>query len=239
MILITGANGLIGSFIAHKCVLEGQSVRILTRKNADLSSLSDIIDKIEVFEGDILDIPLLEKAYEGIEEVIHCAAVVSFGDVGIDTLFKVNVEGTKNVVNIALKKNCKKLIYLSSIAAIGRDPKVNLTDENTLWVESDLNSQYAKSKYAAELEVWRATEEGLNAAILNPSVVLGPGDWNKSSTKIFKNIYEGMAFYPTGTTNLVDVRDVAEAAWLLLKSNISHERYIISCLLYTSPSPRD
>ncbi|MFN0048789.1 MAG: SDR family NAD(P)-dependent oxidoreductase [Cytophagales bacterium] len=228
MILITGANGLIGSFIVRKCVEQGEQIRILARKNADLSLIANLIDTIEIFEGDILDIPLLEKACEGIEKLIHCAAIVSFGEAGIDTMFKVNVEGTKNIVNTCLKMQVRQLVYLSSIAAIGRDPKIDITDENTLWVESDLNSAYAKSKYGAELEVWRGTEEGLNASMLNPSIVLGPGNWNKSSTKIFKNIHEGIQFYPSGFVNVVDVRDVADAAYLLLKSNTMQERYIIN-----------
>jgi len=228
MILITGATGLIGSFITHKLIAEGEKIRILTRKTSNLQPLSNIISQIDVFEGDILDIPSLEKAYEGVDQIIHCAAVVSFGDVGIDRLFKVNVEGTKNVVNVALDHKIAKLIYLSSIAAIGRDPKLDSIDENTLWVESDFNSMYAKSKYAAELEVWRGIEEGLCAAIVNPSIVLGPSNWNKSSTKIFKNVYQGMVFYPSGYTNLVDVRDVVDAICLLRKSNIAGERYIIS-----------
>ncbi len=228
MILITGANGLIGSFITEKCIVEGEKVRILARKNADLTALESVKNQLEIAEGDILDIPSLEKALTGIDKVIHCAAIVSFGEVGIDTMFKVNVEGTKNVVNCCLNTGIKQLVYLSSIAAIGRDPKVDVTDEETLWVESDLNSAYAKSKYNAELEVWRGTEEGLNASMINPTIVLGPGDWNKTSTKIFKNIYEGMAFYPTGSVNVVDVRDVADAAYLLLKNNISGERYIIN-----------
>lgn len=228
MILITGANGLIGSYITLKCISENEKVRILVRENSDLSALASVLDKIETVEGDVLDLLSLEKALLGVEKLIHCAAIVSFGDVNVDSMHNVNVEGTKNIVNSALKAQIKQLVYLSSVAAIGRNPKLDTTDEDTLWIDSDLNSDYAKSKYAAELEVWRGIEEGLNAVMLNPSIVLGPGNWNKSSTKIFKNIHEGMPMYPTGSVNLVDVRDVADIAYILLKANKVGERYIVN-----------
>jgi dihydroflavonol-4-reductase len=227
MILLTGGNGLIGSFIARKLLLENEPFKVLIRKNANLSLLKDIKFKLNFIEGDILDIASLENAFEGITEVIHCAAVVSFGEVSVDLMFKINVEGTKNMVNAALHFNVKRFCHLSSVAAIGRDPKALKIDESSKWIESDLNSQYAISKYLGELEVWRGIEEGLNAIMLCPTIVMGPGNWNLSSTKLFKNIYEGMKFYPSGSTNLVDVRDVADAAYLALKSNISAERYII------------
>ena len=228
MILLTGANGLIGSFIARKLLAEKAPFKALIRKNADLKLLKDIEPQIEFIEGDILDILSLDKAFEGINEVIHCAAIVTYGEVSNQTMIKVNVEGTANMVNEALRQKVKRFCYLSSVAAIGRDPKDDVISEKNKWTESDLNSEYAKSKYKAELEVWRGIEEGLSAIMLCPSVVLGPGDWNRSSTKIFKNIHEGMRFYPSGTINSVDVRDVADAAWIALKSNISEERYIIS-----------
>jgi dihydroflavonol-4-reductase len=227
MILITGANGLIGSQLVIKLLQENLSVRILLRASADTSLIESQKQKIQISEGNILDIPSLENALIGIDTIIHCAATVSFAEKANENMFQTNVEGTKNVVNIALKKNIR-LIYLSSVAAIGRDPKSNIINENTQWVNSELNSFYAQTKYLAELEVWRGIEEGLNAVMLNPSVVLGPGNWNKSSTKIFKNIFDGMLVFPTGSTNVVDVRDVADAVSIILASSIRSERYIIS-----------
>lgn len=228
MILLTGANGLIGSFIARLLLEKKEPFVALVRQNSDLSLLADCKSNIKFIYGDILDIPSLEIAFEGISEVIHCAAIVSFGDVSKEWMYKINVEGTANMVNLSLKHKISRFCMLSSIAAIGRDTKNIITDENNKWTESKLNSNYAKSKYLAELEVWRGIEEGLSAVMVCPSVVLGPGDWDKSSTKLFKNVYDGLLVYPTGTVNIVDVRDVAQSVWLTLKSTISGERYIIS-----------
>lgn len=228
MILITGANGLIGSYVVRRFLAEGEKVGIFVRKNSDLSLLSEVHDKVSFFYGDISDINALREALEKANKVVHCAAIVSFGGVDEETMFKINVDGTKNVVNACIEAGVSQLVYISSVAAIGRDPKLTTTDENALWTESPFNSAYAKSKYLAELEVWRGIEEGLCASMVNPSIVLGKGDWNRSSTVIFKNIFNGIAFYPTGSTNVVDVLDVAEAVYMLAKHNISGERYIIS-----------
>ncbi|TAF72600.1 MAG: NAD-dependent epimerase/dehydratase family protein [Bacteroidetes bacterium] len=228
MILLTGANGLIGSYVARLFLEKNESFVALIRQNSDLSLLEDYKSKIKFVYGDILDIPSLENAFLGISEVVHCAAIVSFGDVSEDLMHKINIEGTANMVNMSLKHKISRFCMLSSIAAIGRDAKNDITDENAKWTESKLNSSYAKSKYLAELEVWRGIEEGLSAVMVCPSVVLGPGDWNKSSTKLFKNMYDGLLVYPSGTVNIVDVRDVAQSVWLTLKSTISGERYIIS-----------
>ena len=228
MILLTGANGLIGSYIARVLAQNGKQFKCLVRQGADLSLLSDIQSKLNIVQGDILDILSLEKALEGVEVIIHCAAIVSFGQGLVDQMYKVNVEGTKNVVNEALKYNIKKLVYISSVAAIGRGNKNSLITEKSQWVDNELNSEYAKTKYLAELEVWRGIEEGLNAVMVNPSIVLGPGDWTKSSTKIFKTVYDGLKFYPTGKVNVVDVRDVARAVYLLMESEIKGQRFILS-----------
>lgn len=228
MILLTGGNGLVGSYVARKLLIENEAFKILVRANSDLTLLKDVLSGIQIIEGDILDIVSLEIALEGVDQIIHCAAVVSFGEINTEQMYKINVEGTKNVVNVALANGIKRFCYLSSVAAIGRDTKKLRIDENTKWVESNMNSQYAISKYQAELEVWRGIEEGLSCIMLCPTVVIGPGDWNKSSTKLFKNIYKGMVFYPSGSINVVDVRDVADAVWLALRSNISAERYLIN-----------
>lgn len=227
MILLTGASGLIGTQIAKLLTQKNEPFCVLARATSQLQTLKNIHPNLEIRIGDILDLGSLEDAFSNITQVIHCAAVVSFGDISAEQMQKINVEGTANMVNMALKHGIKRFCMLSSIAAIGRDAKNNITNEDTKWTESKLNSVYAKTKYEAELEVWRGIEEGLPAVMLCPSVVLGPGDWNNSSTKIFKNIYQGMRFYPSGTINIVDVCDVANAAYLTLKSNIVAQRYII------------
>ncbi len=228
MILLTGASGLIGSQIVQLLTQKQENFCVLVRSTSQTENLKILNPNLKIKYGDILDLGSLDDAFIGVTEVIHCAAIVSFGDVSAIQLQKINVEGTSNVVNMALKHQIKRFCMLSSIAAIGRDAKNTTTNETTKWTESKLNSIYAKTKYEAELEVWRGIEEGLAAVMVCPSVVLGPGNWNNSSTKIFKNIYQGMRFYPSGTINIVDVRDVANAVYLTLKSNIVAERYIIN-----------
>lgn len=228
MILITGCNGLVGSFIARKFLQEGCHIRALKRAKSDLSLVADVESDIEWVEGDILDLAQLTKAMQGVDTVIHAAAIVSFTPADRHQMLKVNVEGTSNVVNISLAAGIKKFCFVSSVAAIGRKKNVMLADENTQWEESPYNSYYAKSKYLAELEVWRGIAEGLPAVIVNPSVVLGPGNWHKSSTKLFKYIWDEKPFYTAGSMNYVDVRDVADIIFKLIYSEITAERFILN-----------
>ena len=234
-ILITGATGLVGSAVARRCLADNHSVSALYRAGSDRSLLEDIGFKINWIEGDILDINSLETAVEGIDFVIHAAAIVSFVPRDRDVMYKVNREGTANVVNVCLKSDIQKLCYISSIAALGRpDPRKiipgqdTILDESQRWEDSPENSEYAKSKYLAELEVWRGIAEGLNAVIVNPTLVLGEGDWSKSSTQIFKYVYKQKPFYTTGIANYVDVIDVAEVVYQLLLSDISGERFLLN-----------
>ncbi len=228
MILVTGANGLIGSFIIRQLLNEGQPVQALVRKDSDLSLLEDILPKLELVEGDILDVPLLQKLFAGIDTVIHTAAIVSFVPREEDKMLKVNVEGTANVVDACLLAGVKKLCHISSVAALGRKKDVVEIDETAVWEASEHNSAYARTKHLAELEVWRGIAEGLQAVILNPSVVLGPGDWNKSSVKLFRYIWNEDLFYTSGSINWVDVRDVARAVSTTLASNSWGKRYVLS-----------
>lgn len=228
MVFVTGANGLLGSHICRKLIAENFKVTALKRKNSDLSLLQDISHKIEWVEGDIMDQFLLEKQLSGAEAVIHCAAIVSFNKKDAGLMHKINVEGTGNVVNLCLKLNIPRLIHISSIAAIGRSKRVAQIDENTKWESSEFNTNYALTKYKAELNVWRGICEGLNAVIVNPSIVLGPGDWERSSARIFKYVWEAKSFYPSGSMNFVDVRDVANIVSQLMKSEIRGERFILN-----------
>ncbi|WP_138483101.1 NAD-dependent epimerase/dehydratase family protein [Dyadobacter bucti] len=234
-VLITGATGLVGSAVARQLLSEGHEVSALYRKNSDRNLLSDIVSRIQWIEGDILDISSLEIATEGIDFMVHTAAVVSFVPRDRKMMYKVNIEGTANVVNICLKSGVRKLCHVSSIAAIGRPdsrkiiPGLDITlDENQRWEDSPENSEYAKTKHLAELEVWRGIAEGLNAVIVNPTLILGEGDWSKSSTQIFRYVYKEKPFYTEGLANYVDVLDVAKIISLLLSSEISGERFLLN-----------
>ncbi|CAH0997077.1 2-alkyl-3-oxoalkanoate reductase [Emticicia aquatica] len=233
-VLITGANGLVGSAATRRFVDAGYNVSALCRANSDLSLLKDIADKISIIEGDILDIHSLENALENKDFVVHTAALVSFAAKDRNQMFKVNVEGTANLVNICLEKKIKKLCHVSSIAALGRTTAASenvfggIIDENQKWEDSPLNSNYAKSKYEAELEVWRGEAEGLNVVVVNPSIILGEGDWHKSSTKLFKYVYDQNKYYTNGNLNYVDVKDVIEGIFRLTTSEIKGERFILN-----------
>jgi len=234
-ILITGATGLVGSTVARQFLAENHIVYALFRPGSDRSLLADIENKIQWVEGDILDISSLEKAIEEVEYVVHTAAVVSFIPKERKMMYKVNMEGTANVVNVCLKSDIKKLCHVSSIAALGRPDSRKIIegqdmviDEEQRWEESPENSEYAKSKYLAELEVWRGIEEGLNAVIVNPTLILGEGDWAKSSTQIFRYVFQEKPFYTEGIANYVDVQDVAKAVVQLLSSEISGERFLLN-----------
>jgi len=234
-ILITGATGLVGSAVARRFIAENQTVLALYRPDSDRSLLKDIEGNIQWIEGDILDISSLETAIDGVDFVVHTAAVVSFVPRDRKMMYKVNVEGTANVVNVCLKYKTQKFCQVSSIAALGRPDSRKvipgqdvLLDETQRWEDSPENSEYAKTKHLAELEVWRGIAEGLNAVIVNPTLILGEGDWTKSSTQIFRYVYRENPFYTGGIANYVDVKDVAEVIFQLLFSDISSERFLLS-----------
>lgn len=228
MVLVTGATGLIGSYICKVLIDHGFSVRAIFRKSSDFKLLSGFKEKIDWTEADILDILRLEKAMEGVEIVIHAAAMISFHKRDHKSMFKINVEGTANVINAASRAGVKQVIHISSVAALGRTKSSSVIDENNKWENSSYNTGYAVSKYLAELEVWRGQEEGLNVVIVNPSVVLGPGDWEKSSTRIFKYVWDEKRFYTKGSMNYVDVRDIAEVVRRLIGADILGQRFIVS-----------
>ena len=228
MVFITGVNGLVGSFVAREFLRHGHAVRALRRPDSDLGLLQDIAGQIEWIEGDILDVPLLAQAIRPGDIVVHSAAIVSYAPARQREMFRTNVEGTANLVNVCLEKNVKKFCFVSSVAALGRGKDSVEINENGQWQESSLNAGYAKTKHLAELEVWRAAAEGLRAVAVNPSVVLGPGDLRRSSTQLFGYALAERKFYPAGSVNYVDARDVASAVFLLANSEITGERFILN-----------
>jgi len=229
MVLVTGGTGFLGAYIIKQLVEKDCPVRAI-RRSSKLPAFipKQIFDKVEWVEGDVLDVVSLEEAMEGIDTVIHSAAIVSFSKKDRKQMYQVNVDGTSNVVNIALEKNIKRFIHISSIAAVGRKGDGGHVNEEKKWEESKVNTHYAKSKYRSELEVWRGIGEGLNAVILNPSTILGYGDWNTGSSAIFKSVYHEFKWYTSGLNGFVDVEDVAAATILLMESDISEERFIIN-----------
>ena len=239
MVLVTGGTGFVGAHLLLELLKNNQKVKAIKRNNSNLNlvkrifsyykeDVETLLSQIEWVDGDVLDVLSLQEAMENVEKVYHCAAVVSFSPKDRDNLFKTNIKGTANVVNTALQTRIKKLCFVSSIAAIGRSESNELTSESTEWKSSKRNSTYAISKYEAEKEVWRGIEEGLNAVIVNPSVILGPGDWNNGSAKIFDTLKNGTRFYTEGVNGFVDVRDVASVMYQLMESEIVNERFIVS-----------
>jgi dihydroflavonol-4-reductase len=228
MIAVTGANGLLGSFIVRKLLEQGEPFIALKRSNSDISLLADVQSRIQWKDADVLDPVSMSEALENVSEVIHAAAVVSFNPRDARRIFTVNVEGTRNVVNTCLSRQVKKLVYISSVAALGRMKGQAEIDEHQKWTDNPLNTTYAESKYLAELEIFRAHEEGLNTVILNPSVILAGADWNKSSAKLFKYVWNERPFYMDSFLNYVDVRDVADATYRLLHANYPGERFILN-----------
>ncbi len=202
----------------------------MKRPSSSMELVEGIVNKVEWVEGDILDTSFLEEAFQDVEKVYHCAAVVSFNHKDAALMMKINREGTANVVNIALALGVKKLIHVSSIAAIGRSKSEAIINEESKWIESNSNSPYGISKHLAEMEVYRGIAEGLNAAIVNPSNILGSGFWRgrTSTGQLFYKVWKGMPFYPVGSTGFVDVRDVVRFMYLLMESEKSNERYILN-----------
>jgi nucleoside-diphosphate-sugar epimerase len=219
---------LLGSFIVRKLLAQSEPFIALKRKNSDVSLLADVQSSIQWKDADILDPVSMGEALENVSEVIHAAAVVSFNPRDARKIFRVNVEGTRNVVNACLNGQVKKLVYISSVAALGRLKGQAEIDEGQKWTDNPLNTTYAESKYLAELEVFRAHEEGLNTVILNPSVILAGADWNKSSAKLFKYVWDERPFYIDSFLNYVDVRDVADATYRLLRADLRGERFILN-----------
>ena len=228
MIGVTGANGLLGSFIIRKLIEENEPFIAFKRNTSDVSLLSDVSEKIQWRELDILNPVTMDDALRGVTAIIHAAAIVSFNPRMTSTITRINTEGTRNLVNACLANGVSRFIHISSVGALGRLKGQTLIDENHKWVESAAHNAYATSKYFAELEVFRGQEEGLRTAILNPSVILAPADWSKSSARLFKYVWDEPLFYIDGSLNYVDVRDVATAAWKMLNSGTENGRFIVS-----------
>jgi dihydroflavonol-4-reductase len=225
MILVTGATGLVGSHLIQQLVKEGRKVRGIYRDQIPAIEHTTGVDWVK---ADILDINSLEEAMQDTDQVYHCAAIVSFNPAKKRLLHKTNIEGTANVVNACLLKGVKKLLFVSSVAALGRIREDAPINETMNWTPETSNSEYGKSKFMAEMEVWRGMGEGLNVAVINPVIILGAGNWNGGSSGIFKSAYNEFPWYTEGMSGFVDVLDVVKAMIAIMQSSLSGERFIIS-----------
>ena len=235
MILVTGATGLVGSHLLLALALRGEKVVALKRKTSDDSCLINVFsahpelyNTIQWVEGDILNISSLYKAIEETRKVYHCAGMVSYDPADSDLMTKINIHGTEIVVKLCIDYNIEKLCYVSSVSAINRINENEIIDENSEWKTSRENSNYAISKYKAEHIVREGMANGLKAVIVNPTIIIGPGNWKTGSTAMFQQIWKGLKFYTNGIAGFVDVRDVCEVMIRLMNSDIHSERFILN-----------
>ena len=236
MIFVTGGTGLLGAHLLFDLVSNDNIVRALKRESSNIAAVkkvfdyytndSTLFDKIEWVDGNTLDIVSLDEALKSVKMVYHCAAVVSFNPKERDEMMKINIEGTANVVNACLHAGIEKLCHVSSTAAMGKKQRGELIYEETEWHKKK-TSYYSKSKYWSEQEVWRGKEEGLNVVVVNPSIIIGPGDWGRSSTNIFSEVWKGLRYYTLGVNGFVDVKDVSKCMVQLMDSKTNNERYLI------------
>lgn len=238
MILVTGGTGLVGSHLLYKLVSRNEHVRAIYRSEKKLEIVKNVFsyytddfkavfNKIEWIKADLLDIPSLTEAFKDISYVYHCAAFVSFEPDKYHLLRQTNIEGTANIVNLCIANAIKKLCYVSSVAAMGQPINNDDVTETTEWNPEADNSVYAITKYGAEMEVWRGTQEGVDAVIVNPGVILGAGIWRYGSGSIINMVYKGTKYFTKGTVALVDIEDVVTIMIKLMESNIKNHRFIL------------
>jgi len=241
MVLVTGGTGMLGAHLISALLNDGQQVRATKRKNSSLKTVETIVQQyatngnatqqlasIEWCEGDVLDYSFLDEVTNGVSQVYHAAAMVSFAPRDKRNMLYTNIEGTANMVNCCLAKKTVKLCHISSIAALGSAEENSEINEQSQRKPNESHSAYSTSKYKSELEVWRGIQEGLNAMIVNPSVILGAGDWKTGSPSFFSVVWKGMKFYTKGVTGYVDARDVCKASIQLMNSDICGERFVLS-----------
>ncbi len=226
--LVTGASGFLGSYVVRDLIAAGKKVRAIKRSTSTIPSLLKNLT-IEWVDVDITDVIGLEESMQEVTHVFHCAAYVSIASKNRKKMERINVEGTANVVNLCMYLGIKKMVHVSSVAAIGWNKEGGAIDEKCAWEMDSLKSVYSITKYQAEQEVWRGIAEGLNAVIVNPSVIIGAFDnWYRGSGRLFSKTHEGMNFYTTGGTGFVDVQDVSKVMLTLMESDIKSERFVLN-----------
>ena len=239
MILVTGGTGLVGSHLLLELLRKGGRIRAIKRTSSQTEKVikvfsyyvedpQEYFSRIDWVDADLIDYQSVSESMLEIDQVYHCAAFISFMISDKKRVLRENIEGTSNMVNAALECKVKKFVYVSSIAALGNSFNSENITEDMIWRSTHANSSYSESKFKAEMEVWRAISEGLNAVIINPSVILGPGNWKNGSSSLFWNVWKGLRYYTLGMTGFIDVRDVVMSLTHLMKSEISGERFIVS-----------
>ncbi len=232
MILVTGATGFLGAELVKQLMQAGIQLRCIKRGDSKIPEILQNNTAIEWVDADILDFSDLEDAFSGVTKVYHCAAKISFSKKEERLMNAVNVEGTANIVNLCLEKGIR-LLHVSSVAALGNAKPGEKVTEKNFWDAYDKNGIYAISKYRGEMEVWRGINEGLDAVIVNPSVIIGENVGENGSGQIFKLVANGLKYYTSGNIGLVDVADVAKSMIALMESEISGERFLINAENYT------
>lgn len=226
MILVTGASGFLGQHLVRQLSRQGKTIRAIYHKNSPTEVLQQL-PGVHWQQCDLLDLFAVEEILNGIDAIYHCAAIVSFHPADKERMLHFNVESTVNIVNEALVQNVRKMVFVSSVAALGRNENNKDITEEEQWEESSYNSNYGLSKHLSEIEVWRGVAEGLDAVIVNPTIMLGAGNWNEGSARLMTVVNKEFPFYTEGINGWVDVEDVVEAMTQLMESEITGERFIL------------
>lgn len=243
MIFVTGGTGLVGSHLLLALLRKGEKVRALKREKSNTDQVletfrwyaedaEDLFNRIEWVNGDILDIYSLLPQLAGVDTIYHCAALISFDSQFHKKMLNSNIQGTANLVDAAIENGVKRICHVSSVSALGKTSNGDYVSEDTNWIPSRKNTGYSESKFYSETEIWRGVEEGMDSIIVNPSIIIGPGQWDSGSPSFFRAIFRGMRFYTAGTTGFVDIRDVTDAMLLLMENEnfevAKNQRYLIN-----------
>lgn len=238
MILVTGGTGMLGAHVLYHLTLKNDTIRAIYRTEEKLAAVKKVFSyytsdvttffkKIEWIQADITEVPSLFPCFEQVTQVYHIAALVSFDPKDYRRMRQVNIDGTANIVNLCIEQQIEKLCFVSSIAAVGDAINGAIITEENEWIESGDNHGYAITKYGAEMEVWRASQEGVPVVVVNPGVILGGGFWKEGSGKLVDQVANGFRFYTEGVTGFVGVEDVAKSMLLLMQSPIINQRFIL------------